>query len=399
MAEPINNGRDIMLDDGQIIPNLMSQDRLYGTMSEQEVNAEFDRDAKQYALTPDMLGSLPPATTFDPDADKHIDYFVPKQEHNPKWDCYDSADYADYSTYPTDILNNMRDYPDSFAKVMLPSEVLALFNKVFASAGMRALDRAELPDFPKDNDAIKGWDMKWTYKHTFLQPLFLWLAYDTRQLDELKTRIKAVHLKLTQLAKENAKLAGRPPEGHAVTMGYYEDPATPAKLSTPPNAPAYLATFIELKNEHRAKLSDPEYQDRYLAARGVICVCCGHPMEAAVTWPVDGVKMRTYHSGAGVPIVCTACRNTINSTLARTGPYRILPEATKDYIEDVITMAGGSATLSAIADVNELVFLYTLIEQGRHEAMVAARANATKGSSLADLKAKHAHLLKKGNKD
>jgi hypothetical protein len=390
MAENVNNGRDIKLDDGQIIPNLMSEDRLYGTMSKAVVNAEFAKDAEQYKFNPFEVAK--PAT-FDPDANKHIDYFQPKQEHDPKWDCYDSADYADYSTYPTAITDQLRDYPDSFAKALLPSDVLVLFNKVFASAGMRALDRAELPDFPKDNDAIKGWDMKWTYKHTFLQPVFLWLSFDTRQLDELKTRIRAVHLKLIQLAKENAKLAGRPPEGHSVTMGYYEDPATADKISTPANAPGYLATFIELKNEHRARLKDSEYQDRYLAARGVICACCGHPMEAAVTWPVDGVKMRTYHSGAGVPMVCTACRNTINSTLARTGPYRILPEPTKDYIEDIINAHGGKATLSDIVDATELVFLSTLIDQGRQAAVASAKAAASKGSSLAELKAKHAHLL------
>jgi hypothetical protein len=252
---------------------------------------------------------------------------------------------------------------------------------------MRPLERSELPNFPKDTDAIKGWDMKWVRKHEFLRPMVRdWLALDSRLLDEkaMQVRIKAMHAKILSLAKENAKIANKAPEGHAITLGYYEDPATTAKLSTPPNATTYLALHITLKNAHRELLADRNYQDRYIAAKGVICHCCGTPSEAAASWPLEGVKVRDYHSGLGLS-ACRGCRNGINSVLSNTGIYHVLPDKYRAKIDKLILElagAGNTASISMLTPSKQYL-VAQIIKAGREEAHMAAKSNH---DSVDDLK-------------
>lgn len=360
---------------------------LFKHISEEAFNNEIATDAAKYEI-PGL--TRPEATTFDADADKHVDYFKPKQEHNPKWDQYDSSDYADYETYHSDDMALLFGEWGASIKHPRPTDILNDANRVFAIAGLRPIERSELPNFPKDNDAIKGWDMKWIRKHEFARALLWdWISCleNNSYLSDPRTqvRIRAMHTKILLLAKENAKLANKAPEGHAITLGYYEDPATTEKISTPPNATTYLALHITLKNAHRGLLADVNYRDRYIAAKGVICHCCGTPNEAATNWPVAGVKLISYHSGAG-NAPCRACRNAIDSVLAGTGVYRVLPSKYQAKIDSIIAelVGAGNVTTAASLSDSKQYLVAQIIKAGREEAHIVAKNNT---DSVDDLKA------------
>lgn len=351
---------------------------LFNSISEEDYNNEIAADAAKYAIPSELLSASPNTpSVFNPNSNNFVDYAQARVTHNPKWDMYDSTDYADYETYHSDDIAELSGPYKDYIKHLVPTDILIEMNKVFAIAGLRPIERSELPNFPKDSDAIKGWDMKWVRKHEFLRPLVRdWVGLDGRLLDEkpMQIRIRVMHIKILQLAKENAKLANKAPDGHAITLGYYEDPATTEKISTPPNATTYLALHITLKNAHRSLLADVNYKDRYIAAKGTICHCCGAPNEAATSWPLEGVKVRDYHSGLGLS-ACRACRNAINSVLSTTGIYHVLPDKYRAKIDGIVAAlagAGNSASISMLPPSKQYL-VAQIIKAGREEAHIVAK--------------------------
>lgn len=341
-----------------------------------------------YALPPDFLTS-PSATSPSP-----LTKPTPTSPTSPS-PTSPASSYSSYASYhPDDLAELNGPYKDYIlTKSVPPTVMLAAMNKVFAAAGLRPLERSELPSFPLDKDALVGWELKWVRNHEFLRPMLRdWVSLDSTLLDErpLQLAIRAMHVKLVVLARETTKVEQQAPEGHAVTLNYYQDPATSEPLSTPANATSYLAILIALKNAHRELLNSPEYKSRYLACRGVICHCCGTPNEAAKSWPMEGTKMLNYHVGAGNS-PCRHCRHAIDTALAGTGTYHVLPEAYRAQIDSINagTTAAG-LTAAGLSDTKQLL-VARLVRDGREAAHLGAKGQVDTvedvGSALAILAA------------
>lgn len=363
---------------------------LFKHISEEQYNNEIAADAAKYAI-PGLTrhSGKDDTTTFNPDANKFIDYAVAPVVEAKAWSNYASADYADYSTYHPDDLNQIKEFGEYLSKT-LPSEFRSASNRIFEAKGLRVLEDSEFPAMPEDNDAILGWVCKWLRRNSFMSD-FASLAesvakgtLDVKLLNSKAddVRIRAIHGQIIRKARDDKDTADKVPAGHCYTSGFYEDPAINERLSIPPQASQATKELLELKNEHRDKLANSAYRADYIRNYGVICHCCGTPNEAASGWPKGGSKMKAYHSG-NAAYLCRGCRNTLATVLNGIGTYHMLPDGIKEFIANLKGANNGVVTPADIGAPVQLA-LYLGIEKAKELAHQEAKKKAP--SSIAELK-------------